>query len=263
VLAGGTDVLVKMKQRRVMPSYLVNIKSIPGLDYIEYEPGQGLRIGPLATIEALKCSVAVRKRYPVLHQAAAYMATVAIRNRATLVGNICNGSPSAETAPALMVLGAEARMTGPDGERTVPVEEFFTGPGCTALRPGEMVVEVHVPEPPPGGAAFYEKYSLRRMDVALVGAAALVVPVDGVIGDARIALSAVAPTPMRAREAEALLRRQRPSAALIAAAARAAAAAARPITDIRATAEARRARVVTLTEFVLGKALTAAKLGVA
>ncbi len=129
ILAGGTDVLVKMKHRRLTPSYLVNIKGIPDLDYITYERGQGLRVGPLATIESVKHSVPVRKWYPVLHQAAAYMATVAIRNRATLVGNICNGSPSAETAPALIVLGAQARVAGPGGERMVPVEDFFAGPG--------------------------------------------------------------------------------------------------------------------------------------
>ena len=262
VLAGGTDVLVKMKHRRMTPPYLVNIKGISGLDYIDYEPGTGLRVGALATIEAVKASLPVRKSYPVLHQAAAYMATVAIRNRATLIGNICNGSPSAETAPALIVLGAAVRIMGPSGERTVPVEDFFTGPGTTVLESGEIAVEIVVPEQPAGSAAAYEKHSLRRMDVALVGAAALIVPAGDTIGQVRIALSAVAPTPIRAREAEDILRGRTPTKALIAEAARAAAAASRPISDIRAHADARRAWVETLTDQVLRQALRAAKMGV-
>jgi carbon-monoxide dehydrogenase medium subunit len=262
VLAGGTDVIVKMKHRRMTPSCLLNIKGIPGLDRVDYEPGKGLRVGALATIESVKASLPVRKQYPVLHKAAAYMATVAIRNRATLVGNICNGSPSAETAPALIVLGAEVRAVGPQGERIIRVEEFFTGPGETVLAPDEIAVEVVAPEPVPGGAAAYEKHSLRRMDVALVGVAALVVPSNGVLEEVKIALSAVAPTPIRAGEAEAILRGQAPTAALIAEAARAAAAASRPITDIRAGAEARRAWVETLTGEVVRQALKAAKMGV-
>jgi carbon-monoxide dehydrogenase medium subunit len=265
VLAGGTDLLVRMKHRRSTPAYLVNLKGLPGLDYIEYVPGEGLRVGALASIEAVKNSVAIRKTYPVLRQAAAYMATVAIRNRATLVGNICNGSPSAEIAPALIVLGASAEIAGPRGARTVAVEDFFIGPGVTVLEPDEIVSEIRVPEPPARSAAAYEKHSLRRMDVAMVGVAALVAPAgdgDGAIDVVRLALSAVAPTPMRAKEAEELLRGCRPSSDLIAAAARAAAEAARPITDIRGSAEARRAIVETLTDQVIRQALKAAKMRV-
>jgi carbon-monoxide dehydrogenase medium subunit len=246
VLAGGTDLIVK----------------IPGLDYIEYEAGAGLRIGALATIEEVKAALPVRKFYPVLHQAAAYMATVAIRNRATLMGNICNGSPSAETAPALIVLGAAVRVAGPGGGRMVLVEDFMTGPGQTVLDRGEIAVEVFVPEQPAGSAAAYEKFSLRRMDVALVGAAALVVPDGPAVGDVKIALSAVAPTPIRAKAAEEILRGKVPDSALIEAAARAAAASSRPISDVRARADLRRERVETLTDQVLRLAMRAAKMGV-
>jgi carbon-monoxide dehydrogenase medium subunit len=262
VLAGGTDVLVKMKHRRLLPSHLINIKGIAGLDYIRYEPGVGLRIGPLATIESVKRSMDVRGKYPVLHQAAAYMATVIIRNRATVVGNICNGSPSAETAPALIVLGAEVQIVGPAGERTVRVEDFFTGPGCTVLGAGEIVAEIRVPEVPAGSAAVYEKHSLRRMDVAMVGVAALIVPEEGRCDDLKIALSAVAPTPIRAARAESVLRAQIPTEELIAAAARAAAQDSRPITDIRGSADSRRAITEELTNRVLRRALRAAKLEV-
>jgi carbon-monoxide dehydrogenase medium subunit len=262
IIAGGTDLLVKMKHRRLVPPYLIDIKAIPGLNYIRQSEGGGLRIGALARIESLKQSTMVRKRYPMLHEAAAYMATVPIRNQATVVGNICNGSPSAEMAPALIALGAKAEILGPAGKRSVPVEEFFAGPGCTALEPGEIVVELVVPEPAAGSGGAYEKHSLRRMDVALVGAAALVVPDGEVCGLVRLVLSAVAPTPIRAREAEEVLRGQVPSEALIAAAAEAAARESRPITDIRGTAESRRTMVGVLTSRVVHRALKAAGLGV-
>ena len=260
VLAGGTDLLVKMKHRRLMPSHLISIKGIAGLDYVDYKPGEGLRVGALTTIESVKRSPVVRKMYPVLFQAAAYMATIAIRNRATLVGNICNGSPSAETAPALVVLGARVRIVGPGAERVVAVEDFFTGPGCTVLEPGEIVAEIQVPEPPAGSAGVYEKHSLRRMDVAMVGVAALVAPAGETCGDIRIALSAVAPTPMRARKAEDVLRGLAPTVDLIAAAARAAAEESRPVTDIRGTAESRRKTVETLTARAIHQALKVARL---
>jgi len=262
VLAGGTDLLVKMKHRRLTPSYLVNLKGIAGLDYIRHDQEGGLRVGPLATIESVKRSVDVRKKYPVLHQAAAYMATVAIRNRATLVGNICNGSPSAETAPSLIVLGAKVRIAGPEGERIVPVEDFFAGPSRTVLGPGEIVAEIQVPEPPSGSAGVYEKHSLRRMDVAMVGVAALITPAGDTCGDIKIVLSAVAPTPIRARKAEDVLRGHVPTEDLIGEAARAAAAESRPITDIRGSAESRKNIVEALTGQVVRQALRAAKLGV-
>lgn len=262
VIAGGTDLLVKMKHRRLVPAYLIDIKRISGLDHIRHVEGEGLRIGALATIESLKRSTPVRKQYPMLHQAAAYMATVAIRNRATVVGNICNGSPSAEMAPALIALGATALIVGPAGERSVSVEDFFTGPGRTVLEPDELVAELRVPEPPAGSGGVYEKHSLRRMDVAMVGVAALVVPDGEACGDIRIVLSAVAPTPMRARKAESVLRGQAPTEALIEEAARTAAEESRPITDIRGSAESRKNTVEVLTSQVIRQALKATKLGV-
>jgi carbon-monoxide dehydrogenase medium subunit len=262
VIAGGTDLLVKMKHRRLVPPYLIDIKGIAGLDRIEHVEGEGLRIGALATIESLKRSTPVRKKYPMLHQAAAYMATVAIRNRATVVGNICNGSPSAEMAPALIALGATARIVGPAGERSVPVEDFFAGPGRTVLEPDELVAELLIPEPPAGSGGVYEKHSLRRMDVAMVGAAALVVPDGEACGDIRIVLSAVAPTPIRATKAESVLRSHVPTEVLIAEAARTAADESRPITDIRGTAESRKNIVEVLTSQVIHQALKAARLGV-
>ncbi|MCL5736763.1 MAG: FAD binding domain-containing protein [Actinobacteria bacterium] len=262
VIAGGTDLLVKMKHRRLVPPYLVDLKDVPGLDHIRHDTGDGLRIGPLATIESVKQSVDVRKRYPMLHQAAACMATVPIRNRATVVGNICNGSPSAEMAPALIALGATAEIVGVDGARSALVEDFFVGPGCTILRPDEIVAELRVPEPSAGSGGIYEKYSLRRMDVALAGAAALVVPDGETCGDIRVVLSAVAPTPIRATAAERVLRGQVPTEALLAQAAAEAAAQSRPISDIRGSAEMRVKKVEELSGRAIRGALKAARLEV-
>ena len=176
------------------------------MDYIRYDQAEGLRVGALATIESVKRSLDVRKKYPVLHQAAAYMATVAIRNRATLVGNICNGSPSAETAPALIVLGAQARIVGPGGERIVPVEDFFTGPGCTVLEPDEIVAEIQVPEPPAGARRGLRETQPQTDGRGHGGRGRPGRPRRTACGDIRIVLSAVAPTPIRARKAEDVLR---------------------------------------------------------
>ena len=159
-------------------------------------------------------------------------------------------------------LDAKARILGPGGERVVSVEDFFTGPGPPSWYLTKLVAELWVPEPPAGAGGAYQKHSLRRMDVAMVGVAALVVPDGETCGDVRIVLSAVAPTPMRARRAEGVLRGQVPTEALLEAAAREAAGESRPITDIRGSAESRKTIVETLTGQVIRQALRAAKLGV-
>ena len=255
IVAGGTDLLVKMKHRRLLPRYLINIKRIPDLDYVRYEPGEGLRIGALTTIESLKGSVVVRRKFPVLHQAVAYMATVEIRNRATIVGNICNGSPSSETAPSLIALGARARIVRDGGERIVPVEDFFTGPGRTILQPSELVAEIQIPKPLPRSAGVYEKHSLRRMDVAIVSVAAMVTLDGEICSDIRIVLGAVAPTPLIARKAADVLQGRKPSDDLIKQAAWTASEESRPISDIRGTGEFRRNMVGILTQQVIQQAL--------
>ena len=209
ILAGGTDLLVKMKQRRVMPRQLINIKRIPDLDQIRYGEADGLRIGPLATIQSIKDSPLIGKKFPMLAQAAGKVGTLHIRHLGTIGGNLANASPSAEFAPALLTLGAAVKCVGPGGERTVAIEDFFLGPGKSALADDEVLTEVQVPDLPPDGAGIYLKHSLRRMDVA-IAAAAVVVRLDGdTCREARIALGAVGPTPFRARKAEAALAGQK------------------------------------------------------
>jgi carbon-monoxide dehydrogenase medium subunit len=247
LIAGGTDLLTKMKHRRLVPRRLINIKKIPGLDRIRHDEREGLRIGALATIQAIEASPLVAKLSPALKQAAAVLGTTQIRNTGTLGGNLANASPSAEFAPPLLTLGASVRCVSHSGERLVPVEQLFVGPGKTVLRRDELLTEVRVPLMPAGARGIYLKHSLRRMDVAIASAAVLVCLDGDVCTDARIALGAVAPTPFRATKAEAALRGQRLSGdGLLEEVARLAAEESVPIDDFRAHAAYRRKLVAML-----------------
>lgn len=260
-MAGGTDLLVKMKHKETSPQYVIGLKGIPGLDAIDYDRTSGLRIGALATIESLAASPLVQRNFPALAQAASRMATPQVRNIATIGGNLCNAAPSADTASPLIVLGAGVRLVGPQGERTVSLEKFFTGPGQTVLKPGEILAEIQVPQPPARTGAAYLKLSRVTVDLALVGVAALITlaTTDGVCQDVKIALGAVAPTPMRARKAESVLKGQKVTAALIEKAAQLASEEARPITDVRGSAYYRTEMVKVLTRRALAQALKQAK----
>ncbi len=262
ILAGGSDLLVKMKNRRMIPSYLISIQNVPDLDYIRYDEEEGLRIGALTTLEAIKTSATIRRRFGILGQAAGVMASVEIRNQGTIGGNVCNAAPSAETAPALIALAAKAKIAGPEGERTVALEDFFTGPGETVLQTGEILTEIQIPNPPPRSGGVYLKYSIRKMDIAAVGVG-VVLTLDGgeTCADIKIVLGAVAPTPIRARKAEEVIRGQEPNEELMARAAQTASEESRPIDDIRSRAENRRKMVGTLTRQAIEQAAKEAKLG--
>lgn len=209
VLAGGTDLLTKMKHRRAVPRCLINIKAIPKLDRISPDERGGIRIGALTSIHDIEISTLIGKRFPALKQAAGVLGTTQIRNVGTLGGNLVNASPSAEFAPPLLTLGASVRCVGSSGERLIPLGEFFVAPGKTTLRPDELLTEVHVPDAPAGAQGIYLKHSLRKMDVAIASAALLVVFDGDVCRDVRIALGAVGPIPFRARKAEEILNGKR------------------------------------------------------
>lgn len=136
VMAGGTDLLVRMKDRTILPQYLIDLKGIPGLSYIEFDRKEGLRIGVLATLKSIEESPVIRERFSVIAQAAHLVGSVQVRNRATLGGNLCNASPSADMAPALIGLGARVKIMGVGGERVINLEDFFKGPGETVLGGG-------------------------------------------------------------------------------------------------------------------------------
>ena len=262
VVAGATDFLVRWRQGAWKPRAVLSIKRIPGLDRVDYRPAAGLSLGPLVTIRALELHPLIQQHYPALSQAATTFAGVQIRNLATVGGNICNASPAGDTLPALIAYGAECRLIGPDGERLVPLEGFLLGPGRTALRPAELLVELRLPPPPPHSGALYVKHSPRSaMDISTVGVASVVTLEggDGVCREVRIALGAVAPTVLRARSAESLLRGQRLEAGVIQQAARAATEEASPIDDIRGTARHRKAIVEALTGRTLRSAIQMAQ----
>jgi aerobic carbon-monoxide dehydrogenase medium subunit len=258
IVAGATDFLVRWRQGLWKPRYVLNIQRIPGLDGVSYSPATGLSLGTLVTIRTLELHPLIREHYPGLSQAATTFAGVQIRNLATVGGNICNASPAGDTLPALIAYGAECRLIGPEGERLMPLESFLLAPGRTALRPAELLLELRLPPQPPHTGALYIKHSPRSaMDISAVGVASAITVEgrDGVCQEVRIALGAAAPTVLRARSAEALLRGQRIDAALIQQAARAAMEEARPIADIRGTARHRLAIVEALTGRTLRSAL--------
>jgi CO/xanthine dehydrogenase FAD-binding subunit len=258
VMAGGTDILPKLKEREMKaPEVIIALKGIPDLDYIKYDEVGGLSLGALATIHAVETSPIVRERFGVLFQAAESMASVQVRNRGTIGGNLCNAVPSADTAPALLTLEASLKLTSQSGERIVNVEGFFTGPNETVLTAEEILQEIHVPNLPPHSKGRYLKLTPRRsMDLAIVGVAVVVMAEDGICNDIRIALGAVAPTPIRARRAEGMIRGQKLSDEVIEKAARIAAAECHPISDHRASAQYRCDMVEVLTKRAIQQAIS-------
>jgi carbon-monoxide dehydrogenase medium subunit len=259
-LAGGTDLFLRMERGGWVPEVIVDIKSIPGLAEIRYDPSQGLRLGALALHGDVASHPAVRDKYPALALGAGWVGGPQMRNRGTVGGNLCNASPAADTASPLIVYGAHVRLASARGERSLPLEEFFAGPGKTVLVPGELLVDVVVPAPAPRSGGDYQRRTRTAMDIAVVGAAAAVTLNGGsTCTEARVCLASVAPTPLRAAAAEAVLRGRELTAERISEAARAAAAEARPIDDVRASASYRRAMVEVLTRRALHNALARAR----
>jgi len=251
VIAGGTDLMVQIKDRVIKPEYVVDIENIPGLDYVEYDEGSGLRIGALTSIRALEKSAELRQRYPVITQAAGRLGTVAIRNVATVGGNLCNAMPSAEMSQALVALSAKVKVVGPEGERVVNLEDFFTGVGTTVLKKGEVLVEIQVPVLQSGTYGMYMRHSIREsLDLAIINVAVVITlePGDGKCKGVKIVVGAVAPTPMRARKAEYVLRGKKIDEALIVEAARVASEEAHPREgSVRGSAEYKKEMVKVYT----------------
>lgn len=245
ILAGGTDLLVKIKTRAVEPRAIINIKRIGGLEYI-IEDGDFVRIGALTKLRAIEKSEIVAKHLPALWDAVKSMGSVQIRNMATIGGNLCNASPAADTAPPLLVHEAFAVLMSARGKRVIPLEEFFRGPGLTAMEPDEMLVEVAARKAGEGSSAF-KKVTRVSVDLA-IASSAVYISLDGdVIREARIALGSVAPRPIRAREAEKAIAGLRPGSEELGRALSILEREVSPITDARGTAEYRRYVVKVLT----------------
>jgi carbon-monoxide dehydrogenase medium subunit len=252
LIAGGTDLLTRIQPDSPERVLAVDISTVCELEGISATNGT-LRLGAATRLSDLCNSPHLSSGvWQTLALGASLVGSPQIRNLATLGGNICNASPAADMIPPLLVLDAEAELVSPRGSRIIPLAEFFVGPGQTILAADEILASVRLPEPPSGAVAAYHKHSPRRaMDLAVVGVAVLLARSAGQI-QARIALGAVAPTPLRVTPAEGLLAEtQRLDQDTIAKAARLAAEAARPISDVRASAEYRIAMVKTLTERAL------------
>jgi CO/xanthine dehydrogenase FAD-binding subunit len=266
-LAGGTDLVVQMKEaatRFPYPGSVVSLNRIPDLQGIEYDEREGVRIGAGVTMADIAGSPIIRERYPALAEGAGVIGSFQTMNMATLGGNLCNAAPSADTAPALLVYEAQAVIAGPKGRRRQPLAEFFAGPGKTSLAADEILAEVRAPAQATRTGSAYQRHTPRKqMDIAVVGVAALLTLGDGNrIERARVALGAVAPTPIRASQAESILEAQTASEELFARAAEAAAQACTPISDTRGSAEFRRHLVRVMTERMLATAAQRAKVAV-
>jgi CO/xanthine dehydrogenase FAD-binding subunit len=250
IMAGGTDLLVSMKQQKITPGYIINIKGIPELDYISYSQEHGLRIGALATLQSVAASPVIRERFGLLGTAVNKIGTPQVRNMGTIGGNISNGGPSQDSLPGLLVLDARLKVVSLERERIVPIDEFFIGPFQTALGPAELLTEIQIPAPPPGSAGCYQWLSkLNEVDETLVGVAVLLMTdaAGDVCRDIKIGLGSVAPTPLRAVRAEEALQGRKIESEAIALAARAAAEATSP----RSRAEYRRQMTSVLVERAL------------
>ncbi len=248
VLAGGTDLLVEIKEQIRKPDHVINIKKIPGMNRLTFDPVAGLNFGSLVTAREIETSPDVRRDYSGLAQAASEVGSIQVRNRATIVGNICRASPSADTLPPLIADGAIVTVFSEGDERRVALEDFFVGPGRTVLRPNEIVTAVELPAVTPHSASIYIKHGRRKaMELATVGVAVSLTLEGAVCRRIRIVLGAVAPTPIRAKKAEALAQGHALDEDLIEAAAQTAMDESRPISNIRGSAAYRREMVRVLT----------------
>ena len=239
VLAGGTDLIVQMKMERLAPKYLVDIRKMPGLRGITFSSGS-IHIGAGSSIWTLRHDPDIRTHFPAFAEACASFSTTQVQFMGTIGGNLCNGSPASDCAPILIALGARAVIQDADGQRQLPLEDFFLGPGKTALRSGELLVGVAIPRPQPGTGSAFLKIGRVTADLAKVNAAAVLVREGDRIASCRLAFGSVAPKPMRMNKAEALLAGQAFGADIVAEAARIAAQEAAPIDDVRSTAWYRR-----------------------
>ena len=257
LMAGGTDLLVSMRKGKITPFHVVNIKTIPNMDYIYYGKEE-LHIGALATLDAIESSSLIKERFPIVGASACQVGSPQIRNVATLGGNLCNAAPSADMAPSLIGLEATAKLKGIHGERVVALEKFFIGPGQTILQEDEVLIEIEIPNPLPHTRGTYLKLPARTaIDLAVVGVAVVVTldPRGIQIVDAKIVMGAVAPTPVRATRAEDVIRGKSVEEKLVEEAAQVASEEAAPISDVRGSAVYRKEMVRVLADRALRQVL--------
>ena len=261
VIAGGQSLLILMRQGLVTPQYLIDIKGISELSYIKSDTKKVVRIGALTTHRAIEKSPLMRDGFSVLAEMENRLASIQTRNWGSIGGNLCHADPAGDPAPVLIALNATLSTASVKGKRNMAVEDFCLDYFETALEPGELLTEIQVPAAPPHTGTAYSKFNVIESDLATVGVAVSITlgSSDGICQDARIALGASAPTPMRAKQAEAVLRGKRITDNLLKEAGEIASTEAEPISDIYASEEYRRELVKVLVKRVGKEALARAK----
>jgi len=261
VIAGGQSLLILMRQGLVTPEYLIDIKGISELNYIRSDAKEGLRIGALTTHRAIEKSPVMRNGFTVLAEMERRLASIQTRNWGTIGGNICHGDPAGDPAPVLIALNANLKMASLKGERAMAAEDFSLDYFETALEPGELLTEIQLPPVLPHTGTVYTKFNVIESDLATVGVAVSITlsSRDGICDDVRIALGASAPTAMRAKGAEEVLRGKKITDNLLKEAGQIASTEAEPISDIYASEEYRRELVKVLVARVGKEALARAK----
>jgi carbon-monoxide dehydrogenase medium subunit len=257
ILAGGTDLIAQMRAGRVQPAVIIDVKRIPELNRLAWSADKTLHIGAAVPISTIVGFPYFMQRFSMLYQGCSLIGSTRIRNRATIGGNVCNAAPSADSAPALLCLGAKAVLAQCTGTRVVPLDSIFRGPGKISLAPNELLMEIEIPVPPTHSAGCYLRHTPRdEMDIAVVGVAAFLVlsPHSKVCREARIAVGAVAPTPIRVPQAETLLSGKKLNNEDIEMTAEKVAESASPISDIRSSAEYRKELLKILTRRTLEEA---------
>ena len=256
LLGGGQSLVTLMKQDFVSPLYLIDIKGISDLDYIQYDKTDGLRIGALTTHRTLETSNIVQEKFSILAQMEHTLASVPVRNWGTVGGNLAHADPASDLAPTLLSLGAEVILTGPHGERVVSLDDFFIDYFETALQSDELLTEIHVSNSSRGGG-FYYKFAQRATDLAVVSVAVnLIRDPDNrdLCKDIRIAMGSVGPTPLRSKRAEDLIKGQPLTDTLTEEAARVSAEDAQPTSDINGSEEYKREIVHVLVRRTINEA---------
>ena len=256
VMAGATDLIPPMKDKVISPEYIIDLKKIPDMDYLEYDEKEGLKIGALTTLRTIETSPLVKEKNPAIAHAAKVVASTQIRTKGTMAGNICNASPSCDTAPNLLAQDAKILVQGPNKDRVIKIQDFFLGVKKTSLEPGEIVTGIIIPPLAENEGAAYIKHAVRKaMDLAIIGVAVKIKVEDGNCTDARIALGAVAATPIRAPKAEQALIGKALTDETIVKASEEAMDSCHPISDIRASAEYRKDMIRVFTKRAIRQAM--------
>ncbi|MFC2068982.1 FAD binding domain-containing protein [Chloroflexota bacterium] len=259
-LAGGVDLIARMRQRQIKPECVVNIKQLPGLNYIQHDETKSLRIGALSTLRSIELSPIIKQDYIALYEAVHQITSVQVKTMGTMIGNLCVASPASDVAPALIVLGAKCQIISLAPKRTIYIENFFTGVNQTILQPDEIVTDVLLPSRPKGSGSAFMNLVRTAGDIAKVNVAVYLLVDNNTCKEAKIALGAVAPTVIRARKAEEILKGQRLTPEIIKKAATSATEGTKPITDIRSTSEYRKETTEVLVRRTIVKALERAKV---